>query len=132
MPTASGWELYTCSDDAETKAAVKAAVPALNAALREAKREVKARIKAAIKARELRGERYGRRFYLDADASADKVSSIIYRVVSEIMDPVQSEHSAAGAADSEPNWVAWDEVRKAAAEACGLDPREASNYFPKW
>lgn len=148
MPTANGWELYTASDDRETRAAVKAAVPALNAALSEAKREVKARIRAAIKARELRGERYGRRFYLDPDAvvgertgwngekyavtSADKVRDIIDAVVSEIVSPVQCKHAGAGAADTEPNWVAFNEVRKAACQAVNVDPRDGSDYFPQW
>lgn len=134
MPTANGWELYTASDDRETRAAVRAAVPALNAALREAKREVKARVRAAIKAGEIRGERYNRRFYIDRwdGESTDKVRGIIDAVVYEIVHPVQCEHSAAGAADSEPNWVAYDEVRKAAAQAVNVDPSEASNYFPMY
>lgn len=148
MPTANGWELYTNSDDTETRAAVKAATPALNAALKEAKREVKARIRRAIKARELAGEKCGRRFYLDPWAevaerenwngekfpvtSCDRICDIIADVIDKLVEPVQCKHGDAGASDSEPSWVAWNEVRKAAAQAVNVDPSDASDYFPKY
>lgn len=143
MPTADGWELYTVAGDAKR---VRAATKALNAALREAKKELRKRLKHAKDEGRLGpeiddygfdpDENVGRekdwRGKMTEVTAADRVGAIMSGVNDEYLEPVQEEYADAGAGDTEPNWVAWNELRKVAVKFLGSDPEDASNDFPQW